>query len=142
MVVIEYKIEGEEEPLYVINPIFRKSQNKEDEIYYNSEDEMEAQLDFQKDAILRNIKGVDKESKEYKKEKRFLRIQKDLEKKKKDLENKKREMRKILKDEIKDYKEQQIDALERIQKYVYAITNDYDSSISSKITELKDKKSK
>ena len=41
-----------------------------------------------------------------------------------------------IKKELNDYKQQQIDALEKIQQYVYAITNDYDSELSSKIEEL------
>ncbi len=59
MVVIKYKLEDGEEPLYEINPIFRKSQNKEDEIYYNdinSDDESEAQLDLKDEVIERKIK--------------------------------------------------------------------------------------
>ena len=61
MVVIKYKLgDGEEEPLYEINPIFRKSQSKEDEIYYNSDDESEAQLDFKDEVIERKIKNVNK----------------------------------------------------------------------------------
>ena len=136
MVVIKYELEDGEEPLYEINPIFRKSQNKEDEIYYNSDDESEAQLDFKDEVIERKIKNVNKESNEFIKEKQFLKIQKELEKKKKDLASKKKEMSSFIKKELNDYKQQQIDALEKIQQYVYAITNDYDSELSSKIEEL------
>ena len=136
MVVIKYKLEDGEEPLYEINPIFRKSQSKEDEIYYNSDDESEAQLDFKDEVIERKIKNVNKESNEFIKEKQFLKIQKELENKKKDLASKKKEMSSFIKKELNDYKQQQIDALEKIQQYVYAITNDYDSELSSKIEEL------
>lgn len=142
MVVIKYKLEDGEEPLYEINPIFRKSQNKEDEIYYNdinSDDESEAQLDFKDEVIERKIKNVNKESNEFIKEKQFLKIQKELEKKKKDLASKRKEMSSFIKKELNDYKQQQIDALEKIQQYVYAITNDYDSELSSKIEELYNK---
>ena len=139
MVVIKYKLEDGEEPLYEINPLFRKGQNKEDEIYYNdinSDDESEAQLDFKDEVIERKIKNVNKESNEFIKEKQFLKIQKELENKKKDLAFKKKEMSSFIKKELNDYKQQQIDALEKIQQYVYAITNDYDSELSSKIEEL------
>ena len=143
MVVIKYKLgDGEEEPLYEINPIFRKSQSKEDEIYYNdinSDDEYEAQLDFKDEVIERKIKNVNKESNEFIKEKQFLKIQKELENKKKDLASKRKEMSSFIKKELNDYKQQQIDALEKIQQYVLAITNDYDSELSSKIEELKGK---
>ena len=143
MVVIKYKLgDGEEEPLYEINPIFRKSQSKEDEIYYNdinSDDEYEAQLDFKDEVIERKIKNVNKESNEFIKEKQFLKIQKELENKKKDLASKRNEMSSFIKKELNDYKQQQIDALEKIQQYVLAITNDYDSELSSKIEELKGK---
>lgn len=137
MVVIKYKLEDGEEPLYEINPIFRKSQSKEDEIYYNSDDESEAQLDFKDEVMERKIKNVNKESNEFIKEKQFLKIQKELENKKKDLASKKKEMSSFIKKELNDYKQQQIDALEKIQQYVLAITNDYDSELSSKIEELK-----
>mgnify|MGYP001049782246 CR=1 FL=1 len=138
MVVIKYKLgDGEEEPLYEINPIFRKSQSKEDEIYYNSDDESEVKLDFKDEIIERKIKNVNKDSKEFIKEKQFLKIQKELEKKKKDLASKKKEMSSFIKKELNDYKQQQIDALEKIQQYVYTITNDYDFELSSKIEELK-----
>ena len=143
MVVIKYKLgDGEEEPLYEINPIFRKSQSKEDEIYYNdinSDDESEAQLDFKDEVIERKIKNVNKESNEFIKEKQFLKIQKEIENKKKDLASKRNEMSTFIKKELNDYKQQQIDALEKIQQYVLAITNDYDSELSSKIEELKGK---
>ena len=72
MVVIKYKLEDGEEPLYEINPLFRKRQNNEDEIYYNSDDESEAQLDFKDEVIERKIKNVNKESNEFIKEKQFL----------------------------------------------------------------------
>ena len=137
MVVIKYKLEDGEEPLYEINPIFRKSQSKEDEIYYNSDDESEAQLDFKDEVIERKIKNVNKESNEFIKEKQFLKIQKELENKKKDLASKRKEMSSFIKKELNDYKQQQIDALEKIQQYVYAITNDYDFELSSKIEELR-----
>ena len=137
MVVIKYKLEDGEEPLYKINPIFRKSQSKEDEIYYNSDDESEAQLDFKDEVIERKIKNVNKESNEFIKEKQFLKIQKELENKKKDLASKRKEMSSFIKKELNDYKQQQIDALEKIQQYVYAITNDYDFELSSKIEELR-----
>lgn len=137
MVVIKYKLEDGEEPLYEINPIFRKSQSKEDEIYYNNDDESEAQLDFKDEVIERKIKNVNKESNEFIKEKQFLKIQKELETKKKDLASKRKEMSSFIKKELNDYKQQQIDALEKIQQYVLAITNDYDSELSSKIEELK-----
>lgn len=137
MVVIKYKLEDGEEPLYEINPLFRKGQNKEDEIYYNSDDESEAQLDFKDEVIERKIKNVNKESNEFIKEKQFLKIQKELEKKKKDLASKRKEMSSFIKKELNDYKQQQIDALEKIQQYVYAITNNYDSELSSKIEELR-----
>ena len=137
MVVIKYKLEDGEEPLYEINPIFRKSQNKEDEIYYNSDDESEAQLDFKDEVIERKIKNVNKKSNEFIKEKQFLKIQKELETKKKDLASKRKEMSSFIKKELNDYNQQQIDALEKIQQYVLAITNDYDSELSSKIEELK-----
>lgn len=140
MVVIKYNLEDGEEPLYEINPIFRKSRNNKDEIYYNdinSDDELEAQLDFKDEVIERKIKNVNKDSNEFKKEKQFLKIQKELEKKKKDLASKRKEMSSFIKKEINDYKQQQIDALEKIQQYVYTITNDYDSELSSKIEELR-----
>ena len=137
MVVIKYKLEDGEEPLYKINPIFRKSQSKEDEIYYNSDDESEAQLDFKDEVIERKIKNVNKESNEFIKEKQFLKIQKEIENKKKDLASKRKEMSSFIKKELNDYKQQQIDALEKIQQYVYAITNDYDFELSSKIEELR-----
>jgi len=137
MVVIKYKLEDGEEPLYEINPLFRKRQNNEDEIYYNSDDESEAQLDFKDEVIERKIKNVNKESNEFIKEKQFLKIQKELETKKKDLASKRKEMSSFIKKELNDYKHQQIDALEKIQQYVLAITNDYDSELSSKIEELK-----
>lgn len=139
MVVIKYKLEDGEEPLYEINPIFRKSQSNEDEIYYNNDDESEAQLDFKDEVIERKIKNVNKESKEFIKEKQFLKIQKEIEKKKKDLASKKKEMSSFIKKEINNYKQQQIDALEKIQQYVYTITKEYDSELSSKIEELKNK---
>lgn len=139
MVVIKYKLEDGEEPLYEINPIFRKSQSKEDEIYYNSDDESEAQLDFKDEVIERKIKNVNKESNEFIKEKQFLKIQKEIENKKKDLASKRNEMSSFIKKELNDYKQQQIDALEKIQQYVLAITNDYDSELSSKIEELRGK---
>ena len=88
MVVIKYKLEDGEEALYEINPLFRKGQNKEDEIYYNSDDESEAQLDLKDEVIERKIKNVNKESNEFIKEKQFLKIQKEIEKKKKDLASK------------------------------------------------------
>ena len=135
MVVIKYKLEDGEEPLYEINPIFRKK--GEDEIYYNSDDESEAQLDFKDEVMERKIKNVNKESNEFIKEKQFLKIQKELENKKKDLASKRNEMSSFIKKELNDYKQQQIDALEKIQQYVLAITNDYDSELSSKIEELK-----
>ena len=122
---------------YEINPLFRKRQNNEDEIYYNSDDESEAQLDFKDEVIERKIKNVNKESNEFIKEKQFLKIQKELETKKKDLASKRKEMSSFIKKELNDYKHQQIDALEKIQQYVLAITNDYDSELSSKIEELK-----
>jgi len=138
MVVIKYKLEDGEEPLYEINPIFRKIKGEgEDEIYYNSDDESEAQLDFKDEVIERKIKNVNKESNEFIKEKQFLKIQKELENKKKDLASKRKEMSSFIKKELNDYKQQQIDALEKIQQYVYAITNDYDSELSSKIEELR-----
>lgn len=137
MVVIKYKLEDGEEPLYEINPIFRKSQSNEDEIYYNSDDESEARLDFKDEVIERKIKNVNKESNEFIKEKQFLKIQKELETKKKDLASKRKEMSSFIKKELNDYKQQQIDALEKIQQYVYTITNDYDFELSSKIEELK-----
>jgi len=140
MVVIKYKLEDGEEPLYEINPLFRKGQNKEDEIYYNdinSDDESEAKLDFKDEVIERKIKNVNKESNEFIKEKEFLKIQKELENKKKDLASKRKEMSSFIKEELNDYKHQQIDALEKIHKYVYTITNDSDSELSSKIEELK-----
>ena len=137
MVVIKYKLEDGEEPLYEINPIFRKK--GEDEIYYNSDDESEAQLDFKDEVIERKIKNVNKESNEFIKEKQFLKIQKELENKKKDLASKRNEMSSFIKKELNDYKQQQIDALEKIQQYVLAITNDYDSELSSKIEELRGK---
>ena len=140
MVVIKYKLgDGKEEPLYEINPIFRKSQSKEDEIYYNSDDESEVQLDFKDEVIERKIKNVNKESNEFIKEKQFLKIQKEIENKKKDLASKRNEMSSFIKKELNDYKQQQIDALEKIQQYVLAITNDYDSELSSKIEELRGK---
>ena len=139
MVVIKYKLEDGEEPLYKINPIFRKSQSKEDEIYYNSDDESEAQLDFKDEVMERKIKNVNKESNEFIKEKQFLKIQKEIENKKKDLASKRNEMSSFIKKELNDYKQQQIDALEKIQQYVLAITNDYDSELSSKIEELRGK---
>ena len=142
MVVIKYKLEDEEEPLYEINPIFRKGQNNEDEIYYNnisSDDETEAQLDFKNEVIERKIKNVNKNSNEFIKEKQFIKIQNELEKKKKDLASKKKEMSSFIKQEINDYKQQQVHALEKIQQYVYTITNDYDSELSSKIAELRNK---
>ena len=135
MVVIKYKLEDGEEPLYEINPIFRKK--GEDEIYYNSDDESEAQLDFKDEVMERKIKNVNKESNEFIKEKQFLKIQKELENKKKDLASKRKEMSSFIKKELNDYKQQQIDALEKIQQYVYAITNDYDFELSSKIEELR-----
>ena len=137
MVVIKYKLEDGEEPLYEINPIFRKK--GEDEIYYNSDDESEAQLDFKDEVMERKIKNVNKESNEFIKEKQFLKIQKELENKKKDLASKRKEMSSFIKKELNDYKQQQIDALEKIQQYVLAITNDYDSELSSKIEELRGK---
>lgn len=138
MVVIKYKLKDGEEPLYEINPIFRKIKGEgEDEIYYNSDDESEAQLDFKDEVIERKIKNVNKESNEFIKEKQFLKIQKELETKKKDLASKRKEMSSFIKKELNDYKQQQIDALEKIQQYVYAITNDYDSELSSKIEELR-----
>ena len=138
MVVIKYKLEDGEEPLYEINPIFRKIKGEgEDEIYYNSDDESEAQLDFKDEVIERKIKNVNKESNEFIKEKQFLKIQKEIENKKKDLASKRNEMSSFIKKELNDYKQQQIDALEKIQQYVYAITNDYDSELSSKIEELR-----
>jgi hypothetical protein len=137
MVVIKYKLKDGEEPLYEINPLFRKSQNNEDDIYYNSDDESEAQLDFKDEVIERKIKNVNKESNEFIKEKEFLKIQKELENKKKDLASKRKEMSSFIKEELNDYKQQQIDALEKIHKYVYTITNDSDSELSSKIEELK-----
>ena len=138
MVVIKYKLEDGEEPLYEINPLFRKIKGEgEDEIYYNSDDESEAQLDFKDEVIERKIKNVNKESKEFIKEKQFLKIQKELENKKKDLASKRKEMSSFIKKELNDYKQQQIDALEKIQQYVYAITNNYDSELSSKIEELR-----
>ena len=137
MVVIKYKLEDGEEPLYEINPIFRKK--GEDEIYYNSDDESEAQLDFKDEVIERKIKDVNKESNEFIKEKQFLKIQKEIENKKKDLASKRNEMSSFIKKELNDYKQQQIDALEKIQQYVLAITNDYDSELSSKIEELRGK---
>lgn len=138
MVVIKYKLEDGEEPLYEINPIFRKIKGEgEDEIYYNNDDESEAQLDFKDEVIERKIKNVNKESNEFIKEKQFLKIQKELENKKKDLASKRKEMSSFIKKELNDYKQQQIDALEKIQQYVYAITNDYDYELSSKIEELK-----
>lgn len=137
MVVIKYKLKDGEEPLYEINPIFRKIKGEgEDEIYYNSDDESEAQLDFKDEVIERKIKNVNKESNEFIKEKQFLKIQKELETKKKDLASKRKEMSSFIKKELNDYKQQQIDALEKIQQYVYAITNDYDSELSYKIEEL------
>ena len=138
MEVIKYKLEDGEEPLYEINPIFRKIKGEgEDEIYYNSDDESEAQLDFKDEVIERKIKNVNKESNEFIKEKQFLKIQKEIENKKKDLASKRNEMSSFIKKELNDYKQQQIDALEKIQQYVYAITNDYDSELSSKIEELR-----
>ena len=138
MVVIKYKLEDGEEPLYEINPIFRKIKGEgEDEIYYNSDDESEAQLDFKDEVIERKIKNVNKESNEFIKEKQFLKIQKEIENKKKDLASKRNEMSSFIKKELNDYKQQQIDALEKIRQYVYAITNDYDSELSSKIEELR-----
>jgi len=137
MVVIKYKLEDGEEPLYEINPLFRKKTEGEDEIYYNSDDESEAQLDFKDEVIERKIKNVNKESNEFIKEKQFLKIQKEIENKKKDLASKRKEMSSFIKKELNDYKQQQIDALEKIQQYVLAITNDYDSELSSKIEELK-----
>ena len=138
MVVIKYKLEDGEEPLYEINPLFRKIKGEgEDEIYYNSDDESEAQLDLKDEVIERKIKNVNKESKEFIKEKQFLKIQKELENKKKDLASKRKEMSSFIKKELNDYKQQQIDALEKIQQYVYAITNNYDSELSSKIEELR-----
>ena len=138
MVVIKYKLEDGEEPLYEINPIFRKIKGEgEDEIYYNSDDESEAQLDFKDEVMERKIKNVNKESNEFIKEKQFLKIQKEIENKKKDLASKRKEMSSFIKKEINDYKQQQIDALEKIQQYVYAITNDYDFELSSKIEELR-----
>ena len=138
MVVIKYKLEDGEEPLYEINPIFRKIKGEgEDEIYYNSDDESEAQLDFKDEVIERKIKNVNTNSSEFIKEKQFLKIQKELETKKKDLASKRKEMSSFIKKELNDYKQQQIDALEKIQQYVLAITNDYDSELSSKIEELK-----
>jgi hypothetical protein len=140
MVVIKYKLEDGEEPLYEINPLFRKGQNKEDEIYYNdinSDDESEAQLDFKNEVIERKIKNVNKESNEFIKEKQFLKIQKELETKKKDLASKRKEMSTFVKEELNDYKQQQIGALEKIQQYVFTITKDYDSELSCKIEELK-----
>ena len=138
MVVIKYKLEDGEEPLYEINPIFRKIKGEgEDEIYYNSDDESEAQLDFKDEVIERKIKNVNKESNEFIKEKQFLKIQKEIENKKKDLASKRNEMSSFIKKELNDYKQQKIDALEKIQQYVYAITNDYDSELSSKIEELR-----
>ena len=141
MVVIKYKLEDVEETLYEINPIFRKREREgSDEIYYNdinSDDVSEAKLDFKDEVIERKIKNVNKESNEFIKEKQFLKIQKELEKKKKDLASKRKEMSSFIKKELNDYKQQQIDALEKIQQYVYAITNDYDSELSSKIEELR-----
>jgi len=138
MVVIKYNLEDGEEPLYEINPLFRKIKGEgEDEIYYNSDDESEAQLDLKDEVIERKIKNVNKESKEFIKEKQFLKIQKELENKKKDLASKRKEMSSFIKKELNDYKQQQIDALEKIQQYVYAITNNYDSELSSKIEELR-----
>lgn len=138
MVFIKYKLEDGEEPLYEINPIFRKSQSNEDEIYYNSDDESEAQLDFKDEVIERKIKNVNTNSSEFIKEKQFLKIQKEIEKKKKDLASKKKEMSSFIKKELNDCKQQQIDALEKIQQYVYTITNDYDFELSSKIEELRE----
>lgn len=138
MVVIKYKLEDGEEPLYEINPLFRKIKEEgEDEIYYNSDDESEAKLDLKDEVIERKIKNVNKESNEFIKEKQFLKIQKELEKKKKDLASKRKEMSSFIKKELNDYKQQQIDALEKIQQYVHTITNEYDSELSSKIEELK-----
>jgi hypothetical protein len=138
MVVIKYKLEDGEEPLYEINPLFRKIKGEgEDEIYYNSDDESEAQLDLKDEVIERKIKNVNKESNEFIKEKQFIKIQKELENKKKDLASKRKEMSSFIKKELNDYKQQQIDALEKIQQYVYAITNNYDSELSSKIEELR-----
>ena len=139
MVVIKYKLEGETEPLYEINPLFGNIKDV-NQLYYNDnniDDETEVKLDFKDEVMERKIKNVNKESSEFIKEKEFLEIQNELEKKKKDLALKKKEMSSFIKKEINDYKQQQIYALEKIQKYVYTITNEYDSELSSKIEELK-----
>lgn len=139
MVVIKYKLEGETEPLYEINPLFSNIKDV-NQLYYNDnniDDETEVKLDFKDEVMERKIKNVNKESSEFIKEKEFLEIQNELEKKKKDLALKKKEMSSFIKKEINDYKQQQIYALEKIQKYVYTITNEYDSELSSKIEELK-----
>lgn len=139
MVVIKYKLKDEKKPLYEINPRFNVKKKEKDYIYYNdinSDNETEAQLNFKDEVIEHKIKNVNKESSEFIKEKQFVKIQKELEKKKKMLASKRKEFS-LLKKDITDYKQQQIYALEKIQQYVYTITNEYDSKLSSKIEELK-----
>ena len=139
MVVVRYVLENEENPLYEINPTFSKI-GDEEQIYYNNDNDndnnVETEIDLTGDIIERKIKNIDKDSKEFIKEKKFIEIQKEIEKRKKHLALKRREMSSFIKKEINDYKQQQIDALERIQKYVYTMTNDYDEQLSLKIKEL------
>jgi len=143
MVVVRYVLENEENPLYEINPTFSKI-GDEEQIYYNNDNDndndndnnIETEIDLTGDIIERKIKNIDKDSKEFIKEKKFIEIQKEIEKRKKHLALKRREMSSFIKKEINDYKQQQIDALERIQKYVYTMTNDYDEQLSLKIKEL------
>ena len=139
MVVVRYVLENEENPLYEINPTFSKI-GDEEQIYYNNDNDndnnIETEIDLTCDIIERKIKNIDKDSKEFIKEKKFIEIQKEIEKRKKHLALKRREMSSFIKKEINDYKQQQIDALERIQKYVYTMTNDYDEQLSLKIKEL------
>ena len=143
MVVVRYVLENEENPLYEINPTFSKI-GDEEQIYYNNDNNndndndnnVETEIDLTGDIIERKIKNIDKDSKEFIKEKKFIEIQKEIEKRKKHLALKRREMSSFIKKEINDYKQQQIDALERIQKYVYTMTNDYDEQLSLKIKEL------
>ena len=128
------------DPLYEISPTFR-NRSVEDDIYFNDNDNEEADLeevnlDFNDAFIERQVKA-DNTSEEFKKEKEFIKIQNELEKRKKSLASKRKEIATLVADKISDYKQQQINALERIQKYVYAITNDYDRELETKIEELK-----
>jgi hypothetical protein len=138
MVLIKYM--NGNDPLYEISPTFR-NRSVEDDIYFNDNDNEEADLeevnlDFNDAFIERQVKA-DNTSEEFKKEKEFIKIQNELEKRKKSLASKRKEIATLVADKISDYKQQQINALERIQKYVYAITNDYDRELETKIEELK-----